>query len=335
MDLISYSAPNFQNDAAIVDILNPNDWEYYRKWNPSCQNPRVIIQNTGALPLTNAKITIWIDVNHPIIFDWVGNLEFLEKEVVEIPVTDYSFWYDYNSNERFTAKITQIQQTWGLDEYPHNDQKFVKFVAPESIKGEFLVWFTTNNKAYENKWKLMDGDGNTLFERTNLANSTQYKDTFNLAPGCYSILLEDSDSDGISFWYSAQQQGETAGNFVVKLAGGPVVEYFEKDFGNFHQYNFTVGFDLGIDDLPEVEEVLNVYPNPNGGLFDVEISGNIDFDARLLIYDIMGREVANEKMNAKSDFADAKMDLTHLNAGHYIVKVVTKQGVYTKEFIKY
>jgi len=24
-DLISYSAPNFQNDAAIVDVLNPNN----------------------------------------------------------------------------------------------------------------------------------------------------------------------------------------------------------------------------------------------------------------------------------------------------------------------
>ena len=27
LDLISYSAPNFQHDAAIIDILNPNKWE--------------------------------------------------------------------------------------------------------------------------------------------------------------------------------------------------------------------------------------------------------------------------------------------------------------------
>ncbi len=36
-DLISYTEPNFQNDAAIVDVLNPNNYEYYSKWNPTCQ----------------------------------------------------------------------------------------------------------------------------------------------------------------------------------------------------------------------------------------------------------------------------------------------------------
>ncbi|MDX1446765.1 LamG-like jellyroll fold domain-containing protein, partial [Lishizhenia sp.] len=42
--LVSYSAPNFQRDAALVDILNPNSNDLYKKWNPSCSNPRVIIQ---------------------------------------------------------------------------------------------------------------------------------------------------------------------------------------------------------------------------------------------------------------------------------------------------
>ena len=334
MDLISYSAPNFQNDAAIIDILNPNGWEYYQKWNPSCQNPRVILQNTGEQPLTNCKISIWVDYAHKIEFDWTGNLEFLEKEVVEIPVTNYNFWYDYTSSGTFTAHVNYIQETWNLDEYEHNNEKTVQFEAPESINGPFLVWFNTNNKAYENKWKLTDSEGNVIFERLTLNNTTVYKDTFDLAPGCYSIILEDSDNDGISFWYSASQQGETAGTFRIKLVGGFMVETFEPDFGNYIQYNFTVGFDLGIDDVGELDEELNIYPNPNNGVFDIEMSGNIDFDAQLQIYDIMGRKILNQKMNAGLDYAEAKVELTSIPAGHYIVKVITKNGVYTKEFVK-
>ena len=334
MDLISYGAPNFQNDAAVVDIYNPNSWEYYQKWNPSCQNPRVIIQNTGEQPLTSCRVSVWVDYNNKISYEWTGNLEFLQKEVVEIPVTDYSFWFDTGNSGTFNAYIDNVNGATGPDEYEHNSERVVKFVAPESIHGSFLVWFNTNNKANENQWRLVDGAGNTIFERTSLANNTDYKDTFDLAPGCYSIILEDFDNDGIAFWYSSQVEGETAGSFRVKLVNGPMVEIFEQDFGNFHQYNFTVDFDLGVEDLGDIEEELYVYPNPNDGMFDVELIGNVDYDAELEIYDIMGRQVYRGRMNSGLASATSKIDVTTVPAGHYILKVKTPNGVYTKEFVK-
>jgi len=89
MHLVTYGGPNFTNDAAIVDVLNPNSWEYYGKWNPTCQNPRVVLKNTGSEALTEVDIHIWVGgQDNVIIFPWTGNLEFLEEEVVEIPITD-------------------------------------------------------------------------------------------------------------------------------------------------------------------------------------------------------------------------------------------------------
>lgn len=340
LDLISYSAPNFQNDAAVIDIYNPNSWEYYRKWNPSCQNPRIVIQNTGEQVLTSARVTVWIDINHMISFDWTGSLSFLDKAVVEIPIPDYTFWFDYGSSGTFSAHIDKLNGVTNLDEYAQNDEITIPFKAPEQMYFNglpyqgFLVWFQTNNKAYENKWKLMDSDGNTIFERTTLQNSTDYKDTFNLAPGCYSILLEDNDNDGISFWYSAQQQGETSGSFSVKLVGGPIIENFEKDFGNFNQYNFTVGFNLDVDELVDLDEDLKVYPNPNNGLFNIELIGNVDNYADLEIYDIMGRKVHSEKMIANLTSANSTVNLENIPAGHYVIKVITPNGAYTQEFVK-
>lgn len=331
-DLISYSAPNFQHDAAIVDILNPNQWEYYGKWNPSCQNPRVILQNTGEQNLTSCTIKIWISYGNFVEYDWTGNLAFLEKEIVEIPVTAPDFWSDYHGLQTFTAQVWNIQNDPSLDEYPNNDVKTAKFEAPESINGPFYVRFQTNNKAFENQWRLEDSDGNVLFEQTNLANSTLYQDTFDLAPGCYSIVLEDSDSDGIGFWYSAQVEGETTGTFRLRLVGGTWIEFFPADFGNYHRYNFSVGFTVNTEEQ-ELDHEIVIFPNPNRGVFDIELSGYVGNEAELQIYDLMGRELLREKMNAQSNFAASKVELLNAPAGNYICKIITTNGVYTKELV--
>lgn len=332
MDLISYSAPNFQHDAALIDILNPNNWEYYRKWNPTCSNPRVVLQNTGAQPLTRCVIRCWITYGNWFEYEWTGNLEFLEKEIVEIPVVDLDWWGDYAGTMTFTAQVHGVEGYPDLDEYPNNNVLRTKFEAPESINGPFYVWFTTNNKANENKYRLEDDNGNVIFERNVLANSSQYKDTFDLAPGCYSMILEDSDHDGIAFWAANQYEGETSGQFRLRLVGGSYIEFFPGDFGHYHRYNFTVGFTLGTSETELTHEV-GIFPNPTNGECTIEVSGFVNGQADLYIYDLMGRPVHQEKMNATTNFADAHPDLSHLPKGQYIVKIVSNSSVYTKELV--
>ncbi|MDX2361821.1 MAG: T9SS type A sorting domain-containing protein [Crocinitomicaceae bacterium] len=330
LDLVSYGAPNFQNDAAIIDVLNPNKWEYYRKWNPSCSNPRIVIQNTGEQELTSLTIRCWISYGDWLEFEWTGSLDFLEKETVEIPVTDLSWWQDYNGEMTFNAQIYNVN---GGDEYDQNNFMKVKFNGTTMIDGPFLVWFSTNNRANENKWRLMDASGTTIFERLSLNNTSDYKDTFDLAPGCYSLVIEDSDSDGLGYWYSAQTEGETTGIFRVKNVGGPIVTTFNSDFGNYHRFDFSVGFGLGIEE-EELEHNVSVFPNPNDGNFYVELNGQVNNEAELHIIDLTGREVVAQDMVAGANFASSKVDMTQMPAGHYIIKVITNDRVYTEEFIK-
>ncbi|MBB78606.1 MAG: hypothetical protein CL844_06345 [Crocinitomicaceae bacterium] len=336
MDLISYSSPNFQHDAAIIDVLNPNSWEYYRKWNPSCSNPRVILQNTGEQELTSCTIRIWISYGDFIDYEWNGNLKFLEKEIVEIPIEDDSWWADYTGQQTFRALVMNVQGTPGMDEYPNNNEVAKSFEAPTYISGPFLVWFTTNNKAMENNWRLEDADGNIIFERGNLnalANNTNYKDTFDLAPGCYSITLEDTDSDGIGFWYSAQVEGETNGTFRIKNVGGPIVKTLERDFGNYIKFNFSVGYALDIDEKDKIGSI-SIFPNPNSGLFYVDFKGDFLDNVQLEIFDLMGRRIVSEKMDVKANFSTSLIDLSKSPDGHYIVKVKTDNGIYIEELIK-
>jgi len=333
MDLISYSAPNFQHDAAIADIMNPNNYEYYRKWNPTCSNPRIVLQNNGAQPLTKCKIRCWISYGDWLEYEWTGNLAFLEKEVVEIPVSDMGWWRDYNGTWTFTAQVYDVEGYPSLDEYANNNLKSTKFEAPEMINGPFFVWFTTNNKASENKYRLEDASGNVIFERTTLTNNTNYKDTFDLAPGCYSLILEDSDHDGIAFWASQQYEGETSGQFKVRLVGGNYVEIFPGDFGHYHRYNFSVGFALGLDEQQLTHEI-EVYPNPTNGECTIEVSGEVDKDAVIAIYDMLGRKVFEDNMITTDNFAEIHPNLSFLEKGQYIIHIVTAKRVYTKEFQK-
>ena len=83
-----------------------------------------------------------------------------------------------------------------------------------------------------------------------------------------------------------------------------------------------------------MEEEVTIYPNPNDGEFGVEIVGNIDNSAELEIYDLMGRKVHTGAMSATISNASSLVDLRHVESGHYIVKIITPIGVYTKEFIK-
>jgi hypothetical protein len=333
MDLISYSAPNFQNDAAVIDILNPNNWEYYRKWNPTCSNPKVVIQNTGAQPLTKCIIRCWISYGDWLEYEWTGNLAFLEKETVEIPVTDLAWWRDYSGEQTFNVQLYAIEGYPDLDEYAQNNHLKTKFEAPASVDGPFFIWCTANNKASENKYRLEDASGNIIFERNTLTNNTSYKDTFDLAPGCYSVIMEDTDSDGIGFWYSSQVEGETAGSLRIRKVGGNYITIFPTDWGNYHRFSFSVGFGLGLDD-EELAHEIAIYPNPTNGIAMIEVSGYVGNEASLMIFDMMGRPVHSEAMNATGTFAEAQVDLSHVPSGNYIVKIITRDQVYTKELIK-
>ena len=335
MDLISYSAPNFQNDAAIIDVLNPNSYEYYRKFNPSCNSPRIILQNTGAQPLTSCIIRLWTTYGAWQEYNWTGNLPFLEKEVVEIPVSNPTeFWSNLSGDLKFHAQVYAVQGYPDLDEYSNNNVRTVSFKKPNTINDPFFLWFQSNNRASENKYRLQDSEGSLIFERTGMTNNTDYKDTFNLQPGCYSVIIEDSDSDGLGYWYSNQVEGETFGSFMIRKVGGSVYTTFPRDFGNYHRYDFSVGFTVNIDELEAPEAHVYIFPNPTNSKCTIEVEGEIGSTASLEIYDLTGRSVHQSNMQASGQFAQTTIDVSHFRPGNYIIIIKSEKGVYSEKLIK-
>jgi hypothetical protein len=77
-----------------------------------------------------------------------------------------------------------------------------------------------------------------------------------------------------------------------------------------------------------------VFPNPTTGLTTIEVSGSVYNDASIELYDLSGRKLLAEKMNATEYFAESFIDLSQMQAGTYLVRITTNQRVYTKELVK-
>ncbi len=337
MHMVTYGAPNFETDAAIVDILNPNDWEYYSKWNPTCQNPRIILKNTGSTTLTSAEINIWIGgFDNVITYNWTGSLEFLEETVVEIPVTP-EWWYDIEGSNVFTARIYKANGI--ADEYAPNNKMSTTFEAPITVEQPFYIYFKTNNKAYENDMYLKDSDGNVIFERTSFTNNTEYRDTFELATGCYTLEVYDSDHDGLGYWYSniptsSGGEGETNGTLHMRKITGGMIKQFDRDFGHYTSYSFSVGYGVGLEEEDELNS-LSVYPNPSSAIFNLTLDNFKGDNVAIEVYNELGELVYYEDMSGENPegFMEKQLDLSALSDGLYILRVVSDEQTESKRIV--
>ena len=69
-------------------------------------------------------------------------------------------------------------------------------------------------------------------------------------------------------------------------------------------------------------------------MFHVELSGNIGGEAQLEVFDLMGRKIKSQTMSTDLNFATTLVELSDTPAGHYTIRIVTHERVYTEEFIK-
>ena len=120
----------------------------------------------------------------------------------------------------------------------------------------------------------------------------------------------------------------------LRLVGGSYIEFFPGDFGNYHRYNFSVGFTMDVPEN-ELKHEIAIFPNPSSGLTTVEVSGDVNNDASLEILDLTGRIVYREKMNATKYFAESFIDVSPFLTGSYLIRITTGKSVYTKSFSKF
>jgi hypothetical protein len=324
MHFMQYGAASHNLDAEIYDVINPNNWEYYRRTNPMCDDAKVVIRNAGSTPLTSATITYGVMGGIQLTYEWTGNLPFMEKTTVTLPIDlpNLEFWIGDGSN---TFQATISNPNGMADDYADNDHYLTHYNAPPDYPGNIVIRFLTNNLNEENQFELLDVEGNVIKARygNQTSPNTDYKDTVDLDPGCYVFKVLDTENDGLSYWAFPGQGG---GSVRLRENGGSTLINFETEFGREITHAFTVGRFTSVQET-KPQTFFNLFPNPNAGRFDIELGG-VDGISTIEILNSIGSVVLRYEADAQ-DLHKQRIDLTDKGAGIYFVRYTngTKQSL--------
>jgi hypothetical protein len=324
--LVTYGAPNFTLDVAIVDIISPSKDQMHLRHNPVCTAPVIVIKNTGSTSLTSVTITYGLNGATPSVYNWTGNLGFMQSETVTLQTFNWA-----QGASDFT--VTLSNPNGGTDQYVHNNTKVSKFTYPLLMPATFVIDFKTNNNPSENQYMLKDDAGTIVASRNGavLNPNTVYKDTVTLADGCYVFELTDAGEDGLSFWANTSQG---SGYIRFKnLTPGSIIKSYNADFGGQVYQQFTVGLTSSVDEYLEANiPTLFVYPNPSDGSFYLDINLNGKKNGKVEIYDMMGKLTYTYPLN---DFDNEiiRADLSTFSSGVYFVTLLAGSESISKKIV--
>ncbi|MBL7980333.1 MAG: T9SS type A sorting domain-containing protein [Flavobacteriales bacterium] len=315
MDLMEYSAPSHQLDAEIVEVKRPSTTDMYRRDNPICYAPLIILRNAGSTDLTNVTFSYGVSGGQNVSYTWNGLLRHMEQVSVELPVPDAAYWMG-DDDRLFTVAITAANGQ--PDDHAANDNYRTNFQLPVVYNHRVVLHYKTNNRPNETSVAVRDIQGNAVFSRNSHAANTQYIDTLDLNEGCYTFEMIDSGNDGLSYWADS---GAGSGYCRLKKPNGVIVKNFEAEFGRTIHWPFTHTAVVGLEEH-EVRAQLHAFPNPTTGTVTLEVT-EVHGPARLEIIDGRGRIVheRNVELHGKDRL---NVDLSDLMDGIYHVRVVGK-----------
>jgi len=294
-----YGGFNKQLDASLEDIIAPTNHEAHFRENPATASPVVKVKNTGSTAITSVKFEYGVPGKYMPQYTWQGTIDALGEATITLPEL-WELRSETGTNLNFTAKILEVNGQADNDD--KNNTLTSVFDAAPSWPDKLEFMFQTNNATdgsgnSETSYKVYDAGNKVILERSNVAPATLYRDTLQIGPGYFKIVVEDKGCDGLSFWANS---GAGSGYFRVKKLGQistlPLKGYFNGDFGcGFTQY-FNMNWPTGVQDVNGQNIAMDVYPNPAQNIVTIALNGIVKNDGVIRITDAMGRVVLTEKI---------------------------------------
>jgi hypothetical protein len=95
--------------------------------------------------------------------------------------------------------------------------------------------------------------------------------------------------------------------------------------------NYNEGCNLSINKL-ELQNLLNIYPNPVTDILHIENNKNIRID-KIIVYTVLGNIVL-ELINSENSYFDNQLNLSNLKSDVLLIKLMTEKGTIIKKIIK-
>jgi hypothetical protein len=323
--LVFYGPCHFTLDAAIDKVLSPTNDQMWKRLNPICSHPSIVIKNNGSSNLTSLDITYGIHNAPSTTYHWTGNLEFGASTTV---ILDTFAWAQASSSFDFTIS----NPNGGVDEYAYNNSVSTPFTYVPVLPERQVYEIKTNANGFETAYTVKDAQGNILLERNNLNAFSTYSDTLNLPQGCYEFRLTDSGEDGLHFWANPD-----AGTGSAKIRSAEITNQvyknFGTDFGGEIFYPFTVGLSSSMEEHPAPAHTeIEVWPNPADDFINIRITYEGLLSGEISISNILGMQVWNaDAVNAIS--GDLRISTIDWPSGIYILNFHSTDENLSKKII--
>ncbi|MBO7225668.1 MAG: Omp28-related outer membrane protein [Bacteroidales bacterium] len=274
------------------------------------------VYNYGANEITNMQIAYGSAVSGEQTFDWTGSITSDQEVFVELPEVPVTV----GQNTNVFAKIVSINGTAITDA---QKTATIKKDAPKEGNGDKLkIIIKTDQYASECSWKLSDGNGNVLEDKSYSGNSIK-RDTV-IVPltetGCYVFEIFDSYGDG-GTTYKIYDGSET------RLVNGTGSSY-----DDYKAIDIKILSLVGLEEAEGAILQTLAYPNPVNDMLNLEISMLESTHANISVVDMLGREVISlGEVALATGNNKFEINTSNLSNGAYFVKIISNSGITSKK----
>ena len=324
--IFQYGDWNFQTDVAIDDVTKPSMNDRVWDVNPICNNPEVVISNSGADNVTKVSFEFWVQGSPEIIrHEGTGSLVPGHSTTVSLPAYD-KWLFGGKTKNIFHVKIVGVNL--GEDGYEGNNHFQSRFEDTPVFPDKIVIAYNSNAAGNETKYKVVSDRGDVIYERNSGFSNTAYTDTVKFdSPGCYTLKVTDSGCDGLSFF------ANNDGNGRIWLHSGedgeffPPLHMFDNEFGCEQELSFTVGYQIGEEEtmdyptgIAELGTIgMKAYPNPTSDNLIIQVDGELG--GTLQIFNQSGQLVSSQNLQGNG------VEVNGLPVGVYTAQYVAGSNV--------
>lgn len=288
-------SPLFSTDAEILKIDN-----IAQSYCIGNMQPVVTFRNNGSNDLTSLDITYTISNEEPVVYQWTGNLGFLESEVVTLPEIDFGV-IDMN-----TLNVTLSNPNGQADDYPSNDVKMIDIPKAYDAPNTIVLILKLDDNPEETTWEFTNSMGDVLYSGGPYSTAGQQlveQLSFDQTD-CNTFTIYDAGGDGLT----------GGGSFAVGFGTSLIAQ------GNAFGDMATGQFIISITDVDEdlAEQSVKVFPNPVKDVLNVQLNLLQQEQVQYSVIDPMGRVILKKEMGLESPGQkEYNLDLSEMNAGIY------------------
>ena len=287
----------YQNDAlikSIQQVASPCD---------NVVEPIIEIQNNGEQTITSLDINYSVNGGEIHTFNWTGSLTSLHTKSITLPEIEFNL---QNENVLQVSIANEDQNN------SNNTLSNTFDRAVDVASNNLTLELNTDGNGAQTRWIIRNSANQMVMQGNGYGNNQTYVIDIVL-PGddCYSFRILDTGNNG-------------GASFQLKDENGIIAVQSEGDYGS----GFTASFSRGLMGVNEQSTISNleVYPNPSTGIVNIKTPNGFD---SAYVYDAAGKLIKT----IKGKDALTILDLSGVNKGVYVVKIVKDSAITTKKLI--